>query len=137
MSTEEATPTDQRDWKPALAWAIAAFAFGSIVTQTPSIPLDNGRFAVASSLVLAVGWMIVAALAGFVHTILTKKPSRLMIPFWTAPANQSVRFFILWAAGLLTKAYLFNLGAIGVVLLLLLSFLCLTTIWPSMGKKLE
>ena len=87
------------------------------------------------SLIFGLIWAFLAAAIGAVRTISTRKPTSVRLPFWTLSRWESFKFVGIWLAGLETKALLFNLGAVGVVLLLVAAFVCATIACPDFRRR--
>ena len=124
----------KRDWTRPVAWALAAYAFGSIITMTNDVDISRPIDAFLASLILALAWAVVGAVGGLAKTIFTRRPTGLLIPFWTAPIHRSILFFIFRIAGLVIKSMLFYLGIVGVILLFVFGFATLGTVWPTKPK---
>ena len=121
----------KRDWKRPFSWSVAALIFGSVTTMTPTVDINNAMDVLAVSFLLGLTCAVAAMAMGACRTALTNKPSKILIPFYSAPRVRSLQAIGLWITGMILKVMSIHLGAIGVISMLVVAFLAVQRLWPD------
>lgn len=125
----------KRDWRRPFNWAIASFLIGSIVTQTQGVDFFDAFGILFASLALGIFFAMSFAIFATIRTLLTLRPSGLMIPFYTLSISRSFQAILFWVIGMILKMTMVHLGIIGVVGTYIAAFTTLQRLWPDQATK--
>ena len=124
-----------RDWKRPISWGIATFGFTSIAGRIPSVDIKEPIDILLSSTLVAFAFAIVASFIGALRTFAVKSPSRILVPFLSAPRSRSLQAMAIWMVGMVAKVFLYDLGLVGVVVMFVAAFAAVQRLWPDQTKE--
>ena len=71
----------KRDWRRVPSWALVGLLAGVTFFQIPSEYYNSPGDIAAMTLVISVGWALIASLVALVTTALSKSPTKTALPF--------------------------------------------------------